>query len=145
MRDRYDPLMRLRAIVAATLLSVSVIGVSTIGLAFSPGLPRTAYVLWWLFLVLIPLVLAGFVMLGWTWPAMACVVYGTIGLAIDLSTLVPLLGGLHDSSLKVVLSTLSGSANFLLIVFGGRAFWSALEGRRPPESRPPSPPSLSSI
>jgi len=132
--------MRHRAILAVTLLSVSVIGVSTIGLAFSPELPSQAYVLWWIFLVLAPLVLASFVMLGWTWPAMACVVYGTIGLAIDLSTLVPLVGGLYDSSLKVVLSLLSGGANFLLIVFGGRAFWSALEERRPPESRPPSPP-----
>lgn len=144
MRDRYDPVMRLRVILAATLLSVSVIGVSTIGLAFSPELPSTAYLLWWLFLVLIPLVLASFVMLGWTWPSMACVVYGTVGLAIDLSTLVPLLGRLHESSLKVVLGTLSGSANLLLIVFGGRAFWSALEELRPPESRPPSPPSPSS-
>ena len=136
--------MRHRAIVAVTLLSVSVIGVSTIGLAFSSELPPTTYVLWWLFLVLVPLVLACFVMLGWTWPAMASVVYGTIGLALDLSTLAPLVGGLHESVLKVVLSLFSGCANFLLIVFGGRAFWSALEGRRPPESRPPSPPSPSS-
>jgi hypothetical protein len=136
--------MRHRAIVAVTLLSVSVIGVSTIGLAFSSELPPTTYVLWWLFLVLVPLVLACFVMVGWTWPAMASVVYGTIGLALDLSTLAPLVGGLHESGLKVILSLFSGCANFFLIVFGGRAFWSALEGRRPPESRPPSPPSPSS-
>ena len=141
MRDRYYPLMRHRAIVAATLLSVCVIGVSTIWFTFSPELQSTAYILWWLFLVLMPLVLASFVMVGWTWPAMACVVYGTIGLAIDLSTLLALLGGPHKSSLTLILSTLSGSANFLLIVFGGRAFWSALEERWPPESRPPSPPS----
>jgi hypothetical protein len=136
--------MRHRAIVVVTLLSVSVIGVSTIGLAFSSEVPPTTYVLWWLFLVLVPLVLACFVMLGWTWPTMASVVYGTIGLALDLSTLAPLIGGLHESALKVVLSLFSGCANFLLIVFGGRSFWSALEGRRPPESRPPSPPSPSS-
>ncbi len=144
MRDRYDPLMRHRAIVAATLLSVSVIGVSTIWFAFSPSLQSTAYILWWLFLVLMPLVLASFVIVGWTWPAMACVVYGTIGLAVDLSTLLALLGGPQESPLKLILSMLSGSANFLLIVFGGRAFWSAFEARRPQEFRPPSPPSPSS-
>jgi hypothetical protein len=136
--------MRYRAITAGTLLIVSVVGIATIQLTFSPALPMTGYVLWWLFLVLLPLILAGIVMLGWIWSAMAGVVYGTLGLAIDLSTILALLGEPYESYLKLILSIVSAGANFSLIVLGARASWSALEERQPPQSRPPSPPFLSS-
>jgi len=88
-------------------------------------------------------VLAAAILLGWGWAAMASVAYGTIGLAIDLATVVSILGGREGSDLTIALSVVNGSANFALIVFGGRAFWTVLQGLRPRGSRPPNPPSPS--
>ena len=100
--------------------------------------------MWWLFLVVLPVALATAIVVGWTWSAMVCVVYGTIGLALDVATVVSVLGGREGSDLTLFVSIVSGSANFVLIIFGGRAFWTLLEERRPPGSRPPSPPFPSS-
>lgn len=80
----------------------------------------------------------------WTWAAMASVCYGTIGLALDIATMAAILAGEERSEHMLALSTISGIGNFLLIVFGGRAFWSALQEAQPPRSRPPNPPSPAS-
>ncbi len=110
------------------------------GLETSPA----KVVAWSLYLVGAPLALLGLVWRGWTWTAMACVVYGTVGLALDLATVAGLLGGENERSGLLALSTASGLSNLLLILFGGRAFVQALQGPWPPGSRPPSPPSPSS-
>jgi hypothetical protein len=136
--------MPYRELLVLTLLTLSVIGVLTIRLAFSPDLSTPAYIVWWLFLVLMPVALSSIVLMGWTWAAMASVVYGTIGLAVDLATVFSILGKPDGSHLKLMLSILSGSANVLLIVLGGRAFWKAFGEPRPPGSPPPSPPSPAS-
>src|SRR5687767_8606087 len=133
-----------RAMLVVTLLTLSAVGFLTITFAFSPDLSTSAYIAWWLFLVLMPVVLSSVVFMGWTWAAMACVVYGTIGLAVDLATVFSLLGKSEGSNLKLILSLVSGCANVLLIALGGRAFWSALGEHRPPRPRPPSPPSPAS-
>jgi hypothetical protein len=94
--------------------------------------------------MILPLALGSAVWMGWTWAAMACVVYGTIGLALDLATVISILGGKGETVTMLALSGISGTLNLLLVVFGGRAFWNALQGLRPPGSRPPNPPSPSS-
>ncbi|MBM4123279.1 MAG: hypothetical protein FJ249_11910 [Nitrospira sp.] len=53
---------------------------------------------------------------------MASVMYGTIGLALDISTLVQTLTHSEAQLHLVVMSVASGLLNFLLIVLGGRGF-----------------------
>ena len=97
-----------------------------------------------LYLLCFPLILAGFVWTGWTWTAMACVIYSTVGLALDLATVTSILGGKGETDTLFFFSVMSGIVNFLLILFGGRAFWHSLQGSALPVSPPPSPPSPSS-
>ena|SRR5689334_6430159 len=132
-----------RHILVLTLLALSMVGAGAIVLVLSASGPRAPH-LWWLFLVVLPLGLVTVVLMGKSWAAMVCVAYGTIGLALDLATVISVLGRGEDSNVSLALSIVSGSANLVLIIFGGRASWAALEGPWPPKSRPPSPPSPSS-
>ena len=133
--------MPYRRILLVTLLTIAAVGIATLLFVLSPTMPGTPQVWWWVFLVLLPLVFASALVLGWGWATMACVAYGTIGLAVDLATVVSILGGRERSDLTLALSAVSGSANFALIVFGGRASWATLQGHGPQGSRPPNPPS----
>ncbi len=104
------------------------------------GESTTGMQAWWIgLLVLTPLGLAGLVWLKLRWAAMACVIYGTIGLALDLATTVQILTKDADAFLPLVSSVVSGLLNFLLIVFGGRSFLTVTQVPLPQESRPPSP------
>jgi hypothetical protein len=132
-----------RRILLFTLLTLATVGVATLLLVLSPAIPGAPHFLWWLFLVILPLALAMAILMGWIWAPMGCVTYGTIGLALDLATVVSILGGHQGSDFTLALSVVSGSANFVLIVFGGRSFWTVLQERRPRGSRPPNPPSPS--
>jgi len=97
--------------------------------------------IWLGFLVLVPIVLGVLIWLEQPWAAMVCVIYGTVGLALDLATIVHVLtkDSLGDAAL--LRSGISGALNFLLIVFGGRCFLEVHLGPPPPGSRPPNPPS----
>ena len=130
-----------RHILLVTLLTLATVGMATLLLVLSPALSGAPHVMWWLFLVFLPIALAMAILKRWVWPAMVCVIYGTIGLALDLATVVSILGLREESNLTLTLSVVSGSANFVLIVFGGRAFWAVLQEQQPRGSRPPSPPS----
>ena len=99
---------------------------------------------WTLYLIAIPTALAVLVWIGWTWTSMTCVIYGTVGLALDLATVTSILGGQGETGALFLISAMSGTVNFLLILFGGRAFLHSFQGTALPESRPPSPPSPSS-
>lgn len=127
-------------VLVVTLLTLASVG-ATLLLVVRPAAHATAHAAWWLFLVLLPVSLIVMVLTGKAWAAMVCVAYGTIGLALDVATVVSIVGGPEGSDLTLWLSIVSGSANFLLIASAGRAFWAALEGQQPPEFRPPSPPS----
>ena len=109
-----------------------------------PTATETNRIGWMLYLLGFPLMLAGLVWMGWSWTAMACVIYGTVGLALDLATVTSILGGKDETSTLLFFSVMSGIVNFLLILFGGRAFFHSLQGTALPVSRPPSPPSPSS-
>ena len=131
-----------RNILLGMLLALVGVGMATLLLVIRPGAPATSHAVWWLFLVLLPFILIVMVLTGKAWAAMICVAYGTIGLALDLATVGSILGRQEGSDLTLGLSIVSGSANFLLIVLGGRASWAALEKQRPPGFHPPSLPSL---
>ena len=133
-----------RDVLVLTLLTLAGLGAVTLVLVMRPSASTTPHAVWWLFLVVVPLILIALVLIEKAWAAMICVAYGTIGLALDLATVISIVSRQEGVDLTLGLSLVSGSANFLLIVFGGRAFWTALEGRRPPRYRPPSPPSPSS-
>lgn len=96
---------------------------------------------WWIgFLILMPVGLAVVVWLKIRWATMACVIYGTVGLALDLATMVQILTKDSHVLLSLISSVASGLLNFLLIVFGGRSFLDVTQAPLPLESRPPSPP-----
>lgn len=136
--------MRHKTFLLILLIVMSVIGAMTIRLAFSTDQTGAARTAWGFFLVLLPLALAGALWMGWTWAAMACVVYGTIGLALDLATATSILGGHDGIDTMLAFSGISGPLNLLLIIFGGLVFWNCLQGLSPRVSRPASPPSPSS-
>lgn len=99
---------------------------------------------WWLvFLVFLPLGLAILVWLQIRWAAMACVIYATVGLALDLATTVQILTKDTETAASLTGNLVSGLLNFLLIVFGGRSFLDLRPAPPPQESRPPNPPPLS--
>jgi hypothetical protein len=118
------------------------IGTSTTQLV--PTVTETNRIEWMLYLVGFPLILAGFVRTGWTWTTMACVIYSTVGLALDLATVTSILGGKGETDSLFFFSVMSGIVNFLLIVVGARAFLHSFQETSLPLSRPPNPPSPSS-
>jgi hypothetical protein len=95
------------------------------------------------FFILLPLALAVLIGLHLRWAAMACVIYATVGLAMDVATIVQAPAKDSEGVASVMASGVSGLFYLCLIVFGGRSFLDAVQGPTPPESRPPSPPSLS--
>ena len=109
-----------------------------------PAATEAGRIGWMVYLIAFPIALASLIWIGWTWAAMACVIYGTVGLALDLATVTSILSGQGETGTLFLFSAMSGTVNFLLILFGGRAFLQSALGAAPPESRPPSPPSPSS-
>ena len=134
--------MRHTWILIALLAGLCLIGATTTQLV--PGLTETGRIGWMLYLLVSPLILAGLVWMGWTWTAMACVIYGTVGLALDLATVTSILSGQGETGALFFFSVTSGVMNFLLILFGARAFLHSFQETALPVSRPPSPPSPSS-
>ena len=134
--------MRHTWVLIGLLVGRCLIGANTTQLL--PAATEAVRVGWLLYLIAFPIALAGLVRIGWTWTAMACVIYGTVGLALDLATVTSILGGQGETGALLLFSAMSGIVNFLLILFGGRAFLHSFQGTALPESRPPSPPSPSS-
>lgn len=104
----------------------------------------SAHLMWNIFLFGIPGLLGWLLLARKRWAVMAAIIYGTVGLALDISTLVLDLRSSDGPVLTPVLSGLSGLLNFLLIVFGGRAFLDLFQDGTPPASRRPNPPFPSS-
>lgn len=96
-------------------------------------------VIWVVFLYVLPLALIAGLQMRARWTVLACVMYGTVGLALDISTAVQDLTHQAAGPVSLALSGFSGLANFLLIVFGGREFLDASLWS-PPADRPPNPP-----
>lgn len=95
------------------------------------------------FFILIPLGLALLIWFQFRWATVVCVFYATVGLAMDVATIVQRLGKDSEGVATLMASGVSGLFYLCLIVFGGRSFLDVGPEPTPPESRPPSPPSLS--
>ena len=95
------------------------------------------------FFILIPLGLALLIWFQVRWASVVCVFYATVGLAMDVATIVQVPAKDAEGVVSMMASGVSGLFYLCLIVFGGRSFLDVGQGPMPPEFRPPSPPSLS--
>lgn len=95
------------------------------------------------FFVLVPLGLALLIWLQFRWAAVVCVVYATVGLAMDVATIAQPLVKDSAGTATMMASGISGLFYLCLIVFGWQSFLRADQGLMPPKSHPPNPPSLS--
>lgn len=126
------------AVLAALMATAGLVRVNTPAPADQAQL---ALAMWNMFLFGIPTLLIGALLARQRWALMAAVIYGTVGLALDISTLVYVLT--HEMGGRVYGSAvgLSGLLNFLLIAFGGKGFLSVIDSGTLPKGRPPSHPS----
>lgn len=99
-------------------------------------------VVWHAFLFAVPVVLAALLLTGKRWALMVGVMYGTVGLALDIATVVQDLTR-SDAQQTVIMSGITGLLNFLLILIGGSGFLDVSSAASPQAGRPPSPPSHS--
>ena len=76
--------------------------------------------IWYGFQFGLPLFVGGICLVGKRWSAMVGVLYGTVGLALDIATFVQSMTSGTDSLHFVGLVLLTAFFNFLLIVIGGR-------------------------
>lgn len=134
--------MRHTWLLIVLLAGLCFIGANTTQLI--PAATDTGRIGWVVYLVACPAALAGVVWFGWAWTAMACVIYGTVGLALDLATVTSILTGQGETGALFLFSAISGVVNFFLILLGGSAFFRSSLGNALPVSRPPNPPSPSS-
>lgn len=75
---------------------------------------------WYGFQFGLPVLVGGLCLIGKRWSAMVAVLYGTIGLALDIATFVQSMTSGTDSLHFVGLIFLTALLNFLLIIVGGR-------------------------
>jgi hypothetical protein len=99
---------------------------------------------WLLFFYGLPLALIGCLLAKQRWALMAAVMYGTIGLALDISTIVHGVTKPDVPQITTAMSGVTGVLNFLVIVFGGKSFLNVMNASSLPESPRPNPPSPSS-
>lgn len=122
----------------ATLMACAAVRPLLVGPPEStPSIPLLA---WNAYLFVIPLGLGVFLLGGARWALMGSVMYGTIGLALDVSTIVQELTRGPGDLLTLLLSGLTGLVNFGVIVAAGRAFLHPGASGPPPESPPPNLP-----
>lgn len=126
-----------------SLIGLTAVGMATLFLVGQPDQTEPGHLLVG-FLIGMPLFLLVVVRLGYRWATMASVIYGTVGLALDLSTIVQLLTKEQPTVAALTANGFSGLLNFLVIAFGGREFLDVSQAPTPPGSRPPSPPSPAS-
>ena len=96
---------------------------------------------WLLFLYGLPLALIGCLLAQQRWALMAAVMYGTVGLALDVSTIVQGLTKPDVPQTILITSVITAALNFLVIVFGGKSFLDVMNASSPPEFPRPNPPS----
>jgi hypothetical protein len=131
-----------RSVLLASVLGIFIIEV---GVLVSVNSASTMSISPWRigFFILLPLGLAVLIWLRFRWVAMVCVIYATVGLAMDLATIVQVPTEELNTIHSLITSGISGLFNFLVIVFGGRWLLAVSQEQMPPKSRSPSPPSPS--
>lgn len=73
-----------------------------------------------------PLLIGGICLVGTRWAFMTAVIYGTIGLALDLATIVQSLTDESESTTFLMVILTTSFLNFLLIVLGGKCLLSTV-------------------
>ena len=81
----------------------------------------TGGIVWNVFQYGVPLLVGGLCLTHQRWAYMAAVIYGTLGLALDMATFVQSLTEGKDPIEFIIIISTTALLNFLLIVFGGRA------------------------
>jgi len=99
---------------------------------------------WMTFLFGLPLVLAAAALIGARWSLIVGVMYGTIGLALDISTIIQELSRADEATVALWLSVITGLVNALIITIGGHGFLDVGPATPLPVSPPANPPSPSS-
>ena len=108
------------------LMAVLCLGLFVSAVAFDTLEPEKTFAsdlrqgIWYGFQFGMPLFVGGVCLVGKRWSAMVGVLYGTIGLALDIATFVQSVTSGTDSLHVVGLILLTALFNFLLIVIGGR-------------------------
>ena len=112
------------------------------GFLFVENGASTPLVMDWkiVFFILIPLGLALLIRFQFRWAPVVCVFYATVGLAMDVATIVQALEKDSEGVASIMASGVSGLFYLCLIVFGGRSILDVGQGPTPLEPRPPSPP-----
>ncbi len=82
--------------------------------------PPTQSVIWNTFQYGMPLLIGGMCLTGKRWTFMTAVIYGTIGLALDIATLAQSVTGKPESTEFIVVIMTTGFLNFILIILGGK-------------------------
>jgi hypothetical protein len=96
---------------------------------------------WIGFLIGLPILLAALMSFDLRWTGMVVVMYATIGLALDIATLVQEISKPDGKAQIVMAGLLSGAINFLLVVCGGQAVLGGRSAQPLRVSRRPNPPS----
>jgi len=120
MKSRIGTIIILTALVMVSLLAMALQGSESRS-------THVGRVFWVGFLFAIPVALAAFLVTKARLALMAAVMYGTIGLALDISTVVQELTKADGQPTVLVLSGITGVLNFLLIAVGGRGFVDILQ------------------
>jgi hypothetical protein len=131
MKSRIGTIIILAALVMVSLLATALQDSESRG-------THVGRVFWVGFLFAIPVALAVFLVTKARWALMAAVMYGTIGLALDISTVVQELTQADGQPTVLALSGITGVLNFLLIAIGGRAFLDVLQAGSPPAGHAPN-------
>jgi hypothetical protein len=127
--------------IVLTMLLASLMLAAAAAPVASGGAPEGAarsHLIWYGFLYGVPVMLGGLLLAGQRWALMAGVMYGTIGLALDIATAVQDATGSDPHQGVLVSSGITGLINLLLIVLAGLEFLHGGSAPTPPTTRPPS-------
>lgn len=124
-------------------LLIALLGVGSVQVTSSRAESPAHIILWTTLLFGIPVLMAC-LLTNQRWALMVAVMYGTVGLAMDISTIVQGLTKAEVSQMTLALSGLTGLLNFLLIVSGGKGFLNVTDASSPRGFPRPNPPSSSS-
>src|SRR5215203_41426 len=101
------PVMK-RNTLLAVLAGLLILGMWTVVQGHAAASTKAPHAMWTIFLVLLPAGLAAMALRNVHWAAMGCVIYGTVGFALDVATVVQVISKTSDLFPALLLSGISG-------------------------------------